>query len=192
MARAENIRREIFAQHYVTMRNGTKAALAAGYAEPQARKTASRLLGIPAVANRIKELQDEAVRATRITREKILNRYMQIAFRDPRKLFTEYGTLVNTESIDDDNAAALVGIDTLEVAEIGVIRKLKFSDPKGALDSICKVLGFNAPDKVDHTTKGEKMAGSMPPIDFTQLSDTTLRELQKAILRAREPQKGKK
>lgn len=192
MARIESIKREIFCQNYIVLRNGTKAALAAGYTEHQARKTASRLLRVPAVAARIKELQDEAIKATKLTREKVLNRYAQIAFRDPRKLFNESGTLVDVDEIDDDNSAAIVGLETLELAEIGVVRKVKFSDPKGALDSICKVLGYNAPDKVDHTTKGEKLSGGLPPIDLTQLSEQTLRELQKMILKARDSQKAKK
>jgi phage terminase small subunit len=42
-----------------------------------------------------------------------------------------------------------------------------------AIETINKMLGFNAPDKLDHTTKGE----ALQPFDYTKLSDAALREI---------------
>lgn len=53
MARKSNLRHQIFANEYVIDLNGTRAAIAAGYAPNSADVTASQLLDNPKVIRRI-------------------------------------------------------------------------------------------------------------------------------------------
>ena len=60
-------RQDAFCNHYTTVgadtySNGTKAALAAGYAETSAHVTATKLLKQEAIRNRINEIQAENAR----------------------------------------------------------------------------------------------------------------------------------
>ena len=70
-------RQDSFCVHYTTIgsdtySNGTKAALAAGYAETSAHVTATKLLKQDAIRNRIVELQAENMRRNLITVDKVL------------------------------------------------------------------------------------------------------------------------
>jgi len=54
-----NRRQELFCHEYVVDANGGKAAIRAGYATSSARVTACRLLGRPAIQDRVSELMAE-------------------------------------------------------------------------------------------------------------------------------------
>ncbi len=190
MNRGEQLKHEKFAQEFVKDYNAAGAAKRAGYTMHQdpkvARSVANKLLKIPYIRARIQELEKEVFEASKVSREKILNRLLQLAFRDTRKMYDSENRLKNIEDWDDDNAAAVIGVESLEVLDgFGVARKVKFSDPKAAIDSINKMCGFNAPDKVDHTSKGQsvKPDPAVPFIDYSQLSDATIQELKNAILK---------
>jgi len=81
--------------------------------------------------------------------------YAKLAFFDIRKLFNEAGGLKDPEEWDDETAAAVAGLENMDMRGIegepapGVIKKVKLSDKRAALDSLCKVLGFNAPDQLN-------------------------------------------
>lgn len=85
----------------------------------------------------------------------ILAEYKKIAYFDIRKAFTVDGGLMPVRDLDDDTAGAIAGIesydekarDTGEV--LGTIRKIKVSDKKGGLDSIVKILGYNASNAIE-------------------------------------------
>ena len=73
-----NTQQESFCVHYTTIgsetySNGTKAALAAGYAEKSAHVAAARLLKKEAIRNRIVELQAENMKRNMITIDKVLS-----------------------------------------------------------------------------------------------------------------------
>jgi phage terminase small subunit len=70
-------RQDSFCVHYTTIGSetylqGTKAALAAGYAESSAHVTATKLLKQEAIRNRIIELQAENMKRNLITVDKVL------------------------------------------------------------------------------------------------------------------------
>lgn len=65
-------RQQRFASEYTASGNGTKAALAAGYAPSGAHVEASRMLKNPKVAARVAELQNAAAVRNEITVDKIV------------------------------------------------------------------------------------------------------------------------
>lgn len=90
-----------------------------------------------------------------LTRKRILEEYRKIAYFDIRKVLTVDGGLKNTSEWDDESAGAMAGLESYDVKEpdsgmvLGTVRKIKAADKKAALDSICRVMGYNSPDKLD-------------------------------------------
>lgn len=192
----EIVRQELFCQYYVSIGKRTEAAIKAGYVSPaaetpkevkkSANTNACKLMKKPEVKARIQELMAELASSLKVTNQRVLVRLSQLAFRDVRKMYDQENRLIDMQDLDDDVAAAVVGVETVEFLEgFGNTKKVKLSDPRAALDSISRMLGFNAPEKVDHTTKGDKMpAAAATLIDFSKLSDAALDEIKNAILSA--------
>ena len=91
--------------------------------------------------------------------------YARLAFLDIRKAFDEGGNLIPIHELDDDTAAAITGLEvdkkvskmTDENGEPLVeshLHKIKFSDKKGALDSLAKCLGMFADGSVTVNVNG--------------------------------------
>ena len=115
-------------------------------------------------AKRIRAREDEeavieSAKRLNLTRERILEEYAKLAFFDIRKIFTVDGGLMPIKDIDDESAAAIAGIESYDTKipdteiVLGTTRKIKIAEKKGALDSLCKVLGYNLPEKIAQTDK---------------------------------------
>jgi phage terminase small subunit len=163
-----------FCIEYLIDFNGTQAAVRAGYSPRTAPEQSSRLLNNVKVQNFIKSKQEKLETKADITREQVLAEYAKLAFFDIRKIFTVDGGLMPIRDIDDDSAAAIAGIESQDIKVedmvIGKLNKVKVADKRAALDSICRVLGFNAPDKVIN-----KNLNSAP------LTEEEIRRISKAL-----------
>jgi hypothetical protein len=101
----------------------------------------------------------ESAKRLNLSRERILEEYAKLAFFDIRKIFTVDGGLMSIKDIDDESAAAIAGIESYDnkipdtEIVLGTVRKIKIAEKKGALDSLCKVLGYNLPEKIAQTDK---------------------------------------
>lgn len=89
-----------------------------------------------------------------LTRERILEEYAKIAFFDIRKILTVDGGLKPVSDMEDQDVGAVAGIESYDEKDregevLGTVRKIKIWDKRAALDSICKVMGYNAPDKAE-------------------------------------------
>ena len=84
---------------------------------------------------------------TEVNRDRVIAELAKIAFLAPRKVLEEDGTLKPLSAIDDDTAAALAGLDVTETKGKGVTKAIKISDKRGALETLCKILGYFAPEK---------------------------------------------
>lgn len=142
-----------FADEYLVDFNAVRAYRAA-YPGCKSDNTAGveghRLLKNPKIADYIqKRMQDRQVR-TEITQDRVLREYAKLGFFDPRKLFNADGSPREIADLDDDTAAAIAGLDVLEVYEgtgadrvfTGYIKKYKIANKIGALDSMAKHLGL--------------------------------------------------
>ena len=70
-----------------------------------------------------------------------------MAFFDARKLFDDNGAVLPVSQWPDDAAAAIGGLDVAEIGlgdgdALGVVKKLKLIDKRGALDSLARHLGM--------------------------------------------------
>lgn len=156
-------KQERFCNEYLIDLNGTQAAIRAGYSPKTANEQAVRLLAKVSVKNFLQIKQNQLANKTQITLEMVLEGYRRLAFYDARKFYDEEGNLKQITDLDDETAFALAGFEVMEEKGgngegqqvlLGYTKKIKMSDRKGALDSICKVLGYNAPDKSDINLKG--------------------------------------
>ncbi len=141
-----------FVEEYLVDLNATQAAIRAGYSEKTAGQIGDENLKKPEIKEAIQARRKELSEKVEITQERVLKEYARIAFLDPRKLFDNTGAPLPIQDLDDDTAAAIIGLDVVQVgnAEVGVgdVLKYKMADKKGALDSVARHLGmFN--DKLD-------------------------------------------
>lgn len=139
-----------FVDEYLVDLNATQAAARAGYSARTANEQGARLLANASVRKAVQQGQQRSARKLEITRERVLREYARLAFFDPRELFLEDGKPRDISQLDQDTAAALVGLDVLEVYEgtgenrrlAGCTKKYKLANKLGALDSLGKHLGL--------------------------------------------------
>lgn len=144
---------KVFIAEYKIDRNGRRAAIAAGYSERSADSTASRLLRSAKVAAEVAQHRADAIAKvqveTGITLDRTLREIARGAFFDARRLFDHNGIPIPIQSLDDDTASVLAGMDVLEEYRgtgedrqfVGYVKKYKLSDRKGYLDMLMKHLG---------------------------------------------------
>ena len=138
--------REIkFIHFYCSNSNhGENAAIDAGYAPKNAKTQASRMLATPRIKAEIDRVMGKAMAKLEITVERVLNEVARLGFADIRKCFNVDGTLKPLHELDDDTAAALVGMEVIEIEDNGSVRvvakKFKFADKKGSLELLGKHL----------------------------------------------------
>lgn len=150
-------KQERFCNEYLVDLNASAAARRAGYKEGTAYAIGWENLRKPEIQRRIQQLRDEMAKGFNITKERIVEEYRRIAFFDIRTIHTVDGAIKPVNEFDDDAAAAVAGIEVYEERlqsddpddqiTTGSVKKIKIADKRAALDSLCKVLGYNAPDK---------------------------------------------
>jgi phage terminase small subunit len=132
-----------FIEHYSKNHNGTAAAKYAGYKEPH--NAGCRLLTHPFVKAELDKRRKLAEKAHGISRDRIIREYCKLAFTDMTDL-AEWDkrsvTLKASKKLKKFHAAAVEEVSTQET-RYGTNVRIKAHDKKGALDSLCKVLGYN-------------------------------------------------
>lgn len=107
----------LFIEAYIENgRNGTKAAIAAGFSEKTAAQQASRLLRDVKVQAAIKERSRELAAEFKLRSEDVIRNLARALYFDPRNLFREDGSLKAMHELDEDTAQALAGLEVVEMA----------------------------------------------------------------------------
>jgi phage terminase small subunit len=151
-------------------RNGTKAAVVAGYAERSAHVRASRLLKkakvAAAIAAREATLSAQLQEKTAITLERLVNEAAFTAFFDPRKLFTAQGDILPVSDWPEEVARGIAHFDVdrraTSAADEGAkdggdliqitTSKAKPHDKLRAIELVAKLLGLlKDKQQVEHT-----------------------------------------
>lgn len=151
-----------FCDEYLIDLNATQAAIRAGYSKKTADVQAARLLVNVKVSQHLQKKREVVSNKLEITLDMILEGYRKLAFYDARKFYNEAGELLKITDLDDETAFALAGFEVSEDKDfvkgtntvVGYTKKIKMSERKSALDSLCKVLGYNAPEKQDVNING--------------------------------------
>jgi len=155
-----NDKQEKFCYEYCMDLNATQAAIRAGYSENTARSQASQLLTKLNIQARIKHLQDNLAETAGLSRLRVLNEHMKMAFSSIAHLHNTWIERKEFEELTEDQKACIAEIDTKirteyeynpesearEPIRVEYVR-VKLYDKQKALDSISKMLGFDAPTK---------------------------------------------
>jgi phage terminase small subunit len=156
-----NDRQEKFCYEYCMDFNGTQAAIRAGYSQKTAGVIATENLKKPNIQARIKKMQDNLAETAGLSRLRVLNEHMKMAFSSIAHLHNTWIQRKDFEELTEDQKACIAEIDTKirteyeynpESEEREPVRveyvRVKLYDKQKALDSISKMLGFDAPTKI--------------------------------------------
>lgn len=135
-----------FVSEYLVDLNATAAARRAGYSTKTADRIGPELLGKTCVSQAIQEATKEREQRTEITQDMVIRETAKLAFFDIRKMFGKDGKPLDISELDDDTAAALVGLDVQDVYDsdkdyVGFIKKYKMADKLKALELLGKHVG---------------------------------------------------
>ena len=153
-------KQERFVEEYLTDLNATQAAIRAGYSEESARSIGCENLTKPDIQDAIAAARKALAEGCGITLERVQKEYARLAFLDIRKAFDEEGRLKPIHELDDDTAAAILGLEVETLFDgkgqdreiVGRLHKIKLSDKRASLDSIAKLFGWVV-DKKEVTGK---------------------------------------
>ena len=135
-----------FVAEYLIDLNATAAARRAGYSAKTADRIGPELLGKTCVSEAIQQAIQEREKRTEITQDMVLRETAKLAFFDIRKMFDKNGKPLDISKLDDDTAAALVGLDVQDIADpdgdyVGYVKKYKMADKIRALELLGKHTG---------------------------------------------------
>lgn len=151
-----------FCEEYIFDFNATRAAKVAGYSEETAYSIGSENLKKPEIQAYIKELQKDLEKTSGISRLKVLREYEKLAFSSIANLHNTWIKRKDFEKLSEEQKACISEIQTQtrtemtynpkteqeEPVQVDFV-KIKLHDKQRALDSISKMLGFNAAEKVE-------------------------------------------
>jgi phage terminase small subunit len=120
----------------------------------------------PQIKAYIEELQADLEKTAGISRLKVLKEHEKLAFSSIAHLHNTWIERKAFEDLTPEQKACIAeitvqtrtlpGSDDEDPVQVDFV-KLKLYDKQKALDSISKMLGYDAPTKIDHTSKGEKL-----------------------------------
>ena len=140
------LKQERFVQEYLVDLNATAAAKRAGYSDKTAYSAGQRLLKNVEIQSAMQEAIQSRERRTEITQDRVIQELAKAAFFDVRKMFDKNGKPLDIPALDEDTAAALVGLDVQDVVDndgdyVGYVKKYKMADKLKALELLGKHLG---------------------------------------------------
>lgn len=141
-------------------------------------RKAFELFELGKISARIKELRANLAKRNDITEDRVLQEYAKLAFLDPRKFFNGEGDLIPIHELPAEVAATLTGMDVTtsfnkENESIETVKKIKYADKKGALDSAAKCLGMFI-ERHEHTGKdGMELFPKLTPEEQAILDQIT-------------------
>jgi len=151
----------IFCREYVKDWNGARAARSAGYAKESARITASKLLTNTNIEAYIEHIKDEIAENLGISKEWAIEKLRRIAEANIADVYSDWLTLEEFQELKDLYPEVIEAIQEIstkveqrkvdeELIDIKYVR-LKLYDKRLAIQDILKAMGWNEPEKVDHS-----------------------------------------
>jgi phage terminase small subunit len=129
-----NERQRLFCLEYAIDRNGTRAAIRAGYAESKASLAANRLLKRDDVRAEIDAALGASMRRINLTREAVIAELARLALSDPREAFDAQGNMLPIHKMPEDFRRTVGGWDSEE----GVVSKVRLRSKEKALELLGK------------------------------------------------------
>ena len=120
-----------------------------------ARSKASQLLAKVNIKEYVGELQKDLEKVAKISRLKVINEYQKLAFTSIADLHNTWIERKQFDELTPEQKAAISEVFTrtrkddngIEYEEV----RIKLHDKQKALEAISKMLGYNEPEKVEHS-----------------------------------------
>ena len=189
MKRQLTIKQENFCHKYVECGNASQAYRHAyscdRWKDKSVWEKSSVLLSDVKVQSRVKELQAELQAKSVITKERILEEHAKLAFSSIASMHNSWIERKDFDCLTPDQKASIKSISTKiekrktpdgDMADVEFI-KIELYDKQRSLDSLSKMLGFDAP--VKHEVTGKNGEPLHPKRDLSRLNDEELQYLQK-------------
>jgi phage terminase small subunit len=147
-----------FCNEYLIDWNATQAAIRAGYSEKTAQMIGSENLSKPIIQAYIEIAKDKIEERLGLSKDKILKEHAKLAFSNIARLHDTWITRKEFETLPDDEKSCIAEIVTQirtewegrgpnkTAYEVEYV-KIKLYDKQKALDSISKIMGYDAPSK---------------------------------------------
>jgi phage terminase small subunit len=171
-----------FCMEWIFDFNGSRAYQTA-YPESSpesARAAAARLLADVNIRAYAKSLQDNLAETTGISRVRVIREHEKLAFSSIAHLHNTWITRKEFEELTEDQKACISEISTQTRMEKNPIEdgppiqidfiKIKLYDKQKSLDAINKMLGFDAPSKIDLSTLGEKLNNDISKVEIVKVT----------------------
>lgn len=130
--------------------NATQAAIEAGYSQKSAHVIGCNLLKRLNLRAASDARQLAAVENSGLRSEEVFQAIRRALLADPRKLFDKRGKLRAIQTLDDDTALAIHGVDVVESGGKGLLatrtNKVRFVDRMAAADKAARILGLYEQD----------------------------------------------
>ena len=159
-----SVKQENFCNYYLECGNASEAYRRAYSCCSKSDKAigvdAFKLQNNPKIALRIRELQEEQKSKSDITKEKILYELSSIAFSSIADMHNSWIERVEFDKLTPRQKSAIKSIATSDDPEIVDVEyvKIELHDKLKAIERICKMLGWDAPEKMDVTSNGSSIA----------------------------------
>ncbi len=151
-----------FCEEYVFDWNGTRAYKIAypGVNDDTAGTNAARLLRNARIKAYLTEIQKDLERLSGISKLRIIKEHEKLAMSSIADLHNSWITRKEFDELTPDQKACICQIETQTRTEMGGIDgetpmqvdyvKIKLYDKQKSLDSLSKMFGYNAPEKMVH------------------------------------------
>jgi phage terminase small subunit len=155
-----------FCREYIFDWNGSRAYKIAypDTTDESARVNASRLLTNDNIKGYIELIQKDLEKIAEVSRLKVIREHMKLAFSSIAHLHNTWIERKEFDQLTEEQKSCIAEISTQLKVQRGLdgelveneYIKIKLYDKQKALDSISKMLGYDAPDKLELTGKDGK------------------------------------
>lgn len=159
-------KQKLFCEHYVVEMNATEAyRLAYNSSYDTAKVNGCNLLTNANIQDYIGYLQQDIEKALGLSKIKVVREHQKIAFSNIGRLRNTWIQLKEFNELSDEEKACIQSIDTKTTKRVDkdskeIIEedwvKIKLYDKQKSLDSISKMLGYDAPTKIEIESNEKK------------------------------------
>jgi len=161
-----NAKQQIFCHEYIVDWNASRAVRDAGYSPKGANVAGAKLLMKANIQEYIEIIKEDVAKAVGISKIGLLKDLKVLATSNIADFYTDWIKREDFEALKKDNPQILAAIQEIstktevknmndELIEVEYV-KIKLYDKRLAIQDIFKAMGWNAPDKVDVTTRAEQ------------------------------------
>ena len=143
-----SIKQRLFVSEYLVDRNGTQAAIRAGYSENSANEQAARLLANASIQSAINSGVVKIEQRNELKTDDIIRELYRIATFDIREMYDKSGEMLPLAEMPDTIAKCIVSFECEDITagqgddrrHIGISKKIKLADKTKALELLGKHL----------------------------------------------------